>query len=223
MSVKLKPRIKKKKPAPPKLATTGRTEPAKVYSPWDTGLDTTQRVIDTIAAMHARKQITDREFQAATWYRTAYEINAGAGVRSTLDNSLMVTMTPGPRSPTERTLNAAEKLNEAARLLGPRDNRVVELIVGMGLSVDQAARKVYPRASRSDREAVGRKLREGLETLADAWLPAGGGRPRNRFKAFSDDARPMSIVIGEFDQAPSPGTAHARTNWRGKVWVERKG
>jgi hypothetical protein len=72
-------------------------------------------------------------------------------------------------------------------LLGLRDARVVELIVGMGLSIEQGTAKVYPQASRSDREAVGRKLREGLEKLADAWIPAGRA-------ARATEPRPMPMM-----------------------------
>jgi hypothetical protein len=52
---KLKFRVKRKTPAPPKVATSGRIRSTKVYSPSDTGVDAPLRVLDTISAMHARR------------------------------------------------------------------------------------------------------------------------------------------------------------------------
>lgn len=226
--MKLKLREKnKKKSVPPKLATTGRAKPERVGNPYGFGVDRPMVVIDTLKAMHARKQIDHRQFQAASWYRFAFEICAGARIKSPLGNDLVASSGPsGSRSPTETSLKAADRLNSANRLLGKVDYDVVALIVGQGFSIAAAAARLYPAKkrgpNRADFEVVGRRLREALETLADVWLPAGRGRPRSRAQIFADDAKPMSIVIGEFDQAPAPGTAHARTNWRGKVWVDRK-
>lgn len=223
--MRIRPQVKKQKPVKPKLATTGRTKAERIYSPYNFGVDRPERVIDTLAAMHARRQIDHRQFQAASWYRYAFEICEGAGIRSTLGNDLIASTGTGSRSPTEISLKAADRLNSASRLLGRVDSEVVALIVGQGFSIAQAAARLYPTKkrgpNRADCEVVGRRLREALETLAADWIPAASNRRRHA-ESFVDDARPMSIMTGEFEDAPSPGTAHASLSWRGRVWVDRK-
>jgi hypothetical protein len=92
--------------------------------------------------------------------------------------------------PAPPALLAAETLGQARAVLGELDGRIVELLAGVGHSVEHVAALVLDKAKLSDcdTEHVGRRLREALSMLADLWCPVSKGSrnpgaPRGRRQA----------------------------------------
>lgn len=181
-----------KSPKPPKKHHPNRPQKEKIASPYGTGFDKVERVVDTITAMHRRRQLDDREAQAANRYRDAHQL-VGGGLTGTLDPSKSFGSTPGGKIPSSDQLWAAETLSEASRWLGRIDGFVVRAICGEGLSVTSAAKLLYGRTSRRTCEQVGCRLREGLAVMADGWQLR-NARPRIR---ASKPAPPSGEKQGE--------------------------
>ncbi|SHF04763.1 hypothetical protein SAMN02745157_1513 [Kaistia soli DSM 19436] len=186
--------------AKPKAKTRAEMRPmrsAKVESPYGLGHDRVQRVVDAVTAMHARRQIDDRQLRAAEVYRAAYDVAASAGGGTMGERSGGATRT----TLSEAKIAAGETLNDAARLLGVEDGRIVRLVVGEGHSIAEVAGSGAPEIAR---RVAGERLRKGLDTLADAWhiadKAAGGGSGRTRSK-MAEGARPEpSGVTGKIER-----------------------
>lgn len=171
------------------------------------------RVVDTISAMHKRGQIGDAERRAAETYRCAFDIIAGS-IGGVMDpDRVFGAGTPGSPPP-PHALEAGDTLNEASRVLGQIDGRVVELVVGQGLSVTETARQLMgARPSGRDQDHIGRRLRMALQALSHTWhggpVPMVSDRRKSFFRAV--DARP---VAGDATSVARGRSAHAS---RGKI------
>ena len=161
----------------------------KVPASADNGaLNGVERFVDTVELLYRRRQIDARQYQAAETYREAAERVEG-GIPCPLDTSRVRgggTIT----SPTEAQLWAAAMLSEAERILGKIDGRIVALVTG-GMGIAEVAITIFgsgrgtPR--QRDSEHVGRRLREALAALADAWWPT---PPAGRIRAVRDAVEP---------------------------------
>lgn len=165
-----------------------------------------ERVVDPIAAMLARHQISAGQAAAADRWRKAFGIvQAGGGVR-------LGEVGTGMRSsarPAEAVLRAAEKLNQADRVLGDLGAAIILMVVGEGHGCAQVADALFghgKKASRADAEFVGRLLREGLATLAHLW-GFETARPRRGWHWMADGARPVIDGLPP-ENAEIPGAGH---------------
>lgn len=139
-----------------------------------------ERVVDTVEQLYRRGAIGKREREAADLYQHAFD-----GCLGSIPNPLDRDRARGGSiagSPTEAQCACARKLADAERVLGKIDGALVRMTVGEGLAVAAAARALFrgdgSAASARDREHAGRRLREALGCLADAWIPTGRGRMR---------------------------------------------
>lgn len=168
-----------------------------------------RRYVDMIEMMYRRRQIDARQHMAANRYREAAEAASG-GMPCALDMS-RVRGGSGPGSPTEAQLWGAGVLQRAQHILGQTDGAIITLAVVEGLGVHEIAGRMFRRdeagrVRRGDAEHVGRRLREALSTLADAWWPA---QREGRIRAVRDpDAVQVAYPISG---SIEPGVvAHAR-------------
>lgn len=174
------------------------------------GFDRVLRVVDTLTLMRRAKQLDDRQMEAASIYRRAYEVVAGARLQSPLGADGTGGGSPGSTSPTSEHLWASEKLAEAAKLLGIIDGAVVAMVCGQGMSIEKATLRLCGtgkggRPRRTDREVYGSRLRAALTILADKWLPRSKGK-RSHGVHYGEDWRPKGGVAGTVERA---SVAHA--------------
>lgn len=163
MARSAKPMRAKKEKAP---TARPKTYAARVSSPTVPGaVENLQRVGDTLANMLRRKQLDDRSFRAGERIRAAYEVVYGQVGGSMDFDRVRGAGRPGSGPPLHY-LEAAGVLNEAWRQLYPLDYRVVTLVACEGHSIERAAEIIFGEATRSDKEEIGRRLREGLGQLA---------------------------------------------------------
>jgi hypothetical protein len=135
-------------------------------------------VIDTLESMFRRKQIGPHQRRAADKYRDAFDEPISAG--GSMDFDKVRADTPGAQ-PAPTALLAAETIASARKVLGSVDGDIVELIVGRGYTIEQAAARVFSKAVRKklsecDVDYVGKRLRDALTTLADEWHPVSKGK-----------------------------------------------
>lgn len=147
------------------------TETVRVSHPRLEGhTETVKRVIDTIDAMRKRKQISEREYQAADRYRTAFDTLGGVmGGVGDYERS-RGGGTPG-KPPAPTYLLAGELVSEVRKYLYPKDYAVVHRVCALGMSIEETAEQLYQPVTRSAKEDAGRRLREGLSQMADRWFP----------------------------------------------------
>ena len=170
-------------PKPKPSAIPLRTEPARVASPTVPGaVEDVRRSIDTLTSMARRRQITDREAAAGLRYRTAYDTIYGqmGGVMD-FDRS-RGGGTPGQPFGVAY-LHAAEQVSDVKRWLYPQDYTMVHRVCALGHTLEDCAGLFSGSPGEARREA-GRRLRAGLEQLADRWFPAG---PPARMRAVRMD------------------------------------
>jgi hypothetical protein len=216
-----KPKAKTAK-TPERPSARRKTE--KVASPWNNGFDKVERVVDTINAMKARRQIDDNQYNAADRYRTAYQACHGS-VKSALDTSSHTSSPAGPRiAPPPHMLRYAESLREAKQQLGSPNYLIVAYICGEGASVNDTARLMYGagpngKAKQDDIKHVGRLLRESLITLSVFWF---GGDRRRVHGAYVDSLAKLQAIVtrGEIEPARA---AHAGFDRRGVFGVKGGG
>jgi hypothetical protein len=159
---------KTQQPLPP-----GRRKTQAVYVPSPTvpgHRERVQRVADTIDTMFARKQLTERQNRAAEIYRGAW-----ATIGSSVGGSMDFDRVRGGGLPGQplamRYMDAAAILSDAKLKLYTRDHEVLELVARDGHSQAEAADMLHGgKATRAEREDVGRRLKDGLNELADRWL-----------------------------------------------------
>ena len=152
---------------------------AVVASPYTPGtVDRVRRVVDTLLQLHRSRQINDAQYAAADRYRTAYEaVRAGMGGAGDYERARGGA--PGSRSITPAAARGADDLADASKALRACGAEVlVEMIVGQGWTAEQAARAIFARATRRDREHVTAFLRAGLSALVELW---GQDAPRRRY------------------------------------------
>ncbi len=163
-------------------ATGRRTRTEKVESPFGNGFDKVDRVVDTITAMHRRGQLSDRQAEAAGRYRDAHDLCAG-GLTGTLDPGKTFGGSFTGREPAGGRLWAAGVMTDAGRILGRASGKAVRAVVGEGLSLTEAAKRIYGRASRASCDKVSTHLNDGLNELAEAWSLRGRRRKRGTWRA----------------------------------------
>jgi hypothetical protein len=188
------PRSKLRLAEPRTAAEARKTAKVNVASPYSHGIDRVERVVDTVDAMHKRRQIDGRQKQAADTYRDAFE-TLGGRVGGAMDFDKVRAGTPGA-PPAPPALLAAETLRQARAVLGELDGRIVELVAGVGHSIEHVAALVLGKAKLSDRdtEHVGRRLREALSMLADRWHPVSkASKIRGHIE---DGAKPVAGAAG---------------------------
>jgi hypothetical protein len=202
----------------PRTAAEARTTiKSNVASPYSHGIDRVERVIDTVEAMHRRRQIDAAQKRAADTFRDAWDaLPSGMGGSMDFDK-VRGAGTPGA-PPGPRAMIAAETLRAARAVLGELDALIVELVVGVGHSIEQAAAAVLGKATLSarDHEYVGKRLRDALTTLAGKWHPVStGSRIRGHLE---DGAKPVAGAAGT--RSIEGRVAHARE--QGVRFSERK-
>jgi hypothetical protein len=142
------------------------------------------RTVDNIAEMERRGQIQAAGARAAERFRDAFEAVSSQGISGTLDpdrgSGGGSTSAGGPG---ERVLILAGDLNDASRVLGSVDTKLVEEIVGRGRTVEEYARARYGagtdgRVRRRHLELVRGRLSEALGVLAVMWKLVGRERSR---------------------------------------------
>ncbi|MBK5958587.1 hypothetical protein CCR97_10250 [Rhodoplanes elegans] len=135
------------------------------------------RVVDTITLMARAKQIGSAEHAAALRYRSAFERTYG-GSSHLLDPD-RTPSAPSSGSHSAARLAAGLLLNEADRALARVGGTVVvEMVVGRGYTIDDAAGSLFGRdeqgrTRKADRDHVGAWLKLSLRRLAKLW---GSGR-----------------------------------------------
>jgi hypothetical protein len=154
-------------------SAVSQTEIAQVAHPRLAGLtETVRRVVDTIDAMRKRKHINERQYQTAERYRTCfatlYGVMGGVGdfERSRGGGS------PGS-PPAPHYMLASETVSEVRKYLYPKDYAVVHRVCCLGMTIQEAAEQLYDPVTRPALEDCGRRLREGLDQMADRWFPMG--------------------------------------------------
>ncbi len=151
----------------------------------DNRLHAVERVIDTIAAMFARRQISTRQQMAAQHYREAWDA-LHSGMPCALDRSRTGGGTT-PGSPGEWKLWGTGRVAEARRILGPIDASICWAICGEGLTIADTTLRMIPRGAGQDERYIGTRFRDALSLLADHWvheLKAGRITGTGRFEDF---------------------------------------
>jgi hypothetical protein len=163
--------------APMTAAGARKLVKSNVASPYNHGIDRVDRVIDTIDAMFARRQIDGQQKRAADTYRDAFDVVVGAGLGGAMDfDRVRGGGSPGA-PPGPAAMVAAQTLDDAKKTLGTMDSAIVELVVGRGYSIEQAAARVLSSTATKkslsvrDTEFVGKRMRDALSALAEHWHP----------------------------------------------------
>ena len=149
-----------------------------VTSPYSNGIHRPSPMIDSLESMFRRKQIGPHQKRAADNYRDAFDGLTSTG--RSMDFDKVRAGTPGAQ-PAPTAPLAAETIAGASKLLGRVDGDIVELIVGRGYTIEQAAARVFSKAvkkklSECDVDCVGKRLRDALTMLADEWHPVSEGK-----------------------------------------------
>lgn len=160
----------------------------RVDDPYDRGAK--RRVTKNIRessteALFARKQIGPAQYQAYEKFRRLYETMSQKG--GAMDPAKVKVDTSGRSDPIPDSIVAASlELCHAARVLGMQGYRVVEMIGGEGMKVEEAAKRWFGKnePSRSDQTYVGRLYRDGLSTLAEMWGLSGRSISRAKMVAW---------------------------------------
>ncbi|TXL72546.1 hypothetical protein FHP25_24945 [Vineibacter terrae] len=136
-----------------------------------------KRAQDTIDLLHRRGQIDGRQQLAGLSYRQWWN-DCGGSMPCALDQSRIGSGSADGRSPTMAQLLAAERLRDAARILGLMDERIVRLVVVEGHTIEDVARMLFGhdgQVKRADALHAGQRLRLALDALAEHWFPRGRG------------------------------------------------
>ena len=123
---------------------------------------------DPLAAMHSRGQIDDAQQMAGRKWQSLYEESAIGAIRAIDPAKEAVDGGRMCEPLTDMQIDAFALLGEANRVLGIGGGELVRDILGLGLSVAQAAQT---RDYHSEREInyVGHRFRCCLESLAIHW------------------------------------------------------
>lgn len=176
-----------------------RTERVRVASPYGHGIDRVDRVVDTLAVMTKRRQLTEPQYHAGLRYRSCYEIIYGQlGGASDFDRARGRGL---PGSPPPLTyMQASETVSLVKQVLYPRDYAVVHRVCVEGLTIEECAERLFGSTDRAAREEAGRHLREGLRELAERWYPE---KHNAKIRAFRTDKPSAGDA-----QSVEPGKVH---------------
>lgn len=184
-----------------------KTETAWVSHPSLEGyVETVQRNIDTLDVMRKRKQLSEREYQAADRIRMAHErLNGAIGGAGDFERSPGGSL-PG-RPPAVSYLIAADTLRDAKLKIYPKHYAIVYQVCIEGRSIEQAAAHFYQGVpTRQQKEEAGWRLREGLGMIADEWYGPENSNGSNRMRSHISE-RPS---VTDVQSVPRSSTvAHA--------------
>lgn len=171
------------------------------------------RVINTVDYMAARKQLDKRQIRVAEMLLNAHQVLYGSiGLNQ---DTTKVSGSGSPGSPPPPTyMIASERLREAKKYLFPPLYRIVVSVVIAGMTIEQVANEIAGgKATEHGRKDTGKKLRDGLTSLADRWLGEHEAQTSTHMRSWkTPDARPTESNVGTI----KPGkTAHAA---RGRVF-----
>lgn len=167
-------------------------------------IEIVSRVVDTLEAMRRRKQLSEREYQAADHYRTCFDIIHGS-VGGSLDfDRARGGSNPGS-PPAPHYMLASEVVSEVKRHLYPKDYAVLHRVCALGMTIEQATAQLYSPVGRAQKEDCGRRLREGLSQMADRWFPENRGEGNRMRSHISERA-----TVTDVESVPhSSSVAHA--------------
>lgn len=125
----------------------------------------------SIATMHARRQIDDKQKVAADRFRALYEAAGYVGAQA-LDYSLEVV--DGGRAPTDglsqRKVDAVRELTAISGELGQIGYAVIIHVCGQGCTIAQvAAIMLEKQPGKADREYYGKLFRDHIDLLCKFW------------------------------------------------------
>jgi hypothetical protein len=184
----------------PRTAAEGREKITDhVPSPYGEGVDRVTRVVNTVTLLRKQGHVSDREVEAAEIFREAFDTING-GMTCTLNPDNVGGGSSSGRTPSENALWAAAIDRQARTLLGVEDYRVVCGIVGQGHTLEDLARVgKSKRTSQRQKALLSDRLRQGLITLGNAWLPVsrstGVARIRGTAERMKSD--PNFANVGE--------------------------
>lgn len=195
---------KRSKPEPIPTAAP-RTEFTKVPHPTLAGhIEIAQRVIDTLLAMVKRRHITERQYQAAEKYRTAHATLYGVMGGSMDFDRARGGSSPG-QPPALTYMVASQLVSDTKKFLYPKDYAVVHRIAALGFSIKETTEALYGKPStRGQEEDCGRRLREGLNQMADRWFPENEGRGSSMRSHVSERAG-----VTDVESVPQARAVHA--------------
>lgn len=174
-------------------ASRRETEGAVIPSPLNNGFDKVTRLVDTISLMKRQGHITQREVEAAEIFREAFDVLHG-GMTCTLNPDNVGGASSNGRTPSQGAIWAAEKDQDARFALGVVDYAILKKIVGEGRSIDDLAKvKGSKRSTQRQRTLVSDRLREGLITLAEKWMPSTRMKGSSRIRVYAPD----KLTVGE--------------------------
>lgn len=170
------------------------------------------RIINTIEYMAARKQLDKRQIRVAEMLLNAHQVLYGS-IGLNQDTTKVSGGVPSGKASQDIYMNASQRLREAKKYLYPPLYRVVISVAVYGFTIEQTALAIHGETTKHYKELTGKKLRDGLHSLADRWVEDHGGSQEGRIVGFrTADARPTESTVGTI----KPGkTAHAA---RGRVF-----
>lgn len=162
----------------PKSTAAQPVESGAVVDP-EGRLRVVERRVDTVDMLYRRRQIDARQRQAADMFKNAHDAMI-AGIPCALDQSRVGGGSAHSPAPGETALWGAETMAEASRVLGLLDGAILHMVLGNGMTIEEAAARIHGadargRAGERDAKHVGRRLREALTMLADEWYPVRKG------------------------------------------------
>ena len=125
----------------------------------------------SIATMHARRKIDDKQKVAADRFRALYEATGKVGAQA-LDYSLeVVDGGPAPSDGlTQRKIDAVRELSTIKAFLGRNGYEVIDRVCGEGCTIAEiAAIMLKKQPSKRDTLYYGRFFNENLNLLCEFW------------------------------------------------------
>ena len=214
---------KGKKRAPTITLARPKTETAEVAHPRVPGkTEFVDRITDTLTTMYNRRQISQLQYGAGEHYRTAWAMTS-ASPGGSMDFDRVRGGASSAAGPALTYLMAAEVVHQAKFRLYPRDYAVVHRVCVLGLPVEKTARELYDErfdgAWRLYLLDVGRRLRTGLDELADLWWPDARGKTDPKTGAEMRNMRTFRPERPEVTDATEvPKASHVAHATRDKVF-----
>lgn len=171
------PRRRKKQPYHPvhdrraqDLLRNARVAVAEVDDPYEQGAKIiAMRSVrkDPLADMHARKQISDCEFETGRHWERAYEASEIGGVGAMDPSKEAVDGGRIPEVLTDRQIQAIKELKLAREALGHQGNYLIIQVLGTKMTLEDTARQAHwGHATEAQYKYVRRRFHECLGTLS---------------------------------------------------------
>jgi hypothetical protein len=120
---------------------------------------------DPLAAMHSAKQLDDAQFLAGRRWQEIKRICQVGDVQAIDPAKEAVDGGRGPEGITDQQIDAFKDLSQALRALGIEGGYLIQLFLDKGLTLTLIAEQ-WGWFKERDRDFLGRRLRECLDTLA---------------------------------------------------------